>query len=261
MMYFVALTIFLRPRDRRSLTIADSIYAHAAIFSTISKADATLGRAMHDMQRNKRIALAIVDHRNQTPLLRIAFMALDGLVCAHLLIDGLTRDSTLQLGPTTCDVSAVTVESGSWSGVSTWADITAESIGRHLRFHFVTPTAITKRGDCGERFFSLFPDPFDVFAGLARRWMALDGPSLPADLADFLKSGGCVTANHDVQTTEFRTRERTQIGFVGRVVYECRKPSSPHLDALRALTRLAFFTGVGYQTARGMGLTQTSITE
>jgi CRISPR/Cas system endoribonuclease Cas6 (RAMP superfamily) len=68
-----------------------------------------------------------------------------------------------------------------------------------------------------------------------------------------------VVANYRLRTVEFRTQERTQIGFVGWAVYECRKLEAAHVSALNALARLAFFTGVGYQTARGMGAVKTTL--
>ncbi len=261
MSFFVAIDLAVRPRDRGPLTIDDGSHAHAAVISAITSEDAELGRALHDLQRNKCIAIGIIEQPKAPSLLRLSFMAEEGLKYADLLITAFGAKPSLRIGRAICDVVRINMDQGSWSGLSTWADIMARSTGRQLRFLFATPTAIAKRSETWGRFFSLLPEPIDVFAGLARRWQALDGPPLPDDFTDFLKAGGCVISNHDLRTIEFRTAERTQIGFVGAVTYECQKSSQPHLQTLQSLTRLAFFTGVGYQTARGMGLTRTSIGE
>lgn len=254
------MTIQLQAENRRVLNITDSVYAHAAILHTISEANAELGGTLHDMRRHKRMTLALVDSHHQTSTLRLTFMAQDGLAYAQTLVNMLSVRPVLQLGKTTCQVGTVDLTT-EWAGVSTWADLTSETSGRHIRFDFASPTAITKCDEKGGRFTSLYPEPQDVFSGLAKRWQALQGPALPGELIRFLQTGGCVISNYRLHTIKFVTPERTQIGFTGWVVYECRKNEPAHVAALNALARLAFFTGIGYQTARGMGAVKTSLVE
>jgi CRISPR-associated endoribonuclease Cas6 len=258
-MYFVAATLELRPRGPQVLTVADAGYGHAAILHTLSAADATAGRTLHDMGRNKPMTFAFVQSQPQKTMLRLTFMDKEGLDYANIIISALSRQPTLRLGPIVCDVGTVDVNKTTWSGVSTWADLRSPTAARSMCFRFVTPTAITKRDDCGGRFTAVYPEPLDVFSGLARRWRALEGPALPDDLDHFLRTGGCVAANYRLETVEYRTSERIQIGFVGYMVYACRKHNPACITALNALARLAFFTGVGYQTARGMGATRTTL--
>ncbi|MBU0492757.1 MAG: CRISPR system precrRNA processing endoribonuclease RAMP protein Cas6 [Chloroflexi bacterium] len=260
-MYFVAMTLPLRPQTpRASLKITDGVYAHAAVHHAISAVDADLGRALHDMHRHKRMSVALVGP-GQTTRLRLTFMAPDGLRYANALVNALSARPALCLGQTLCDVGPADLTSSDWAGVGTWADLMPESVGRHMRLAFLTPTAITKRDAQGGRFTALYPEPSAVFAGLARRWQSLAGPELPADLEQFVHGGGCVIAGHRLRTVQFRTTERTQIGFTGWTVYECRQDSAAHAAALNALVRLAFFAGIGYQTARGMGAVQVRISD
>jgi CRISPR-associated endoribonuclease Cas6 len=177
-------------------------------------------------------------------------------------MNALSAHPTLRLGKTVCDLGSVDLTGSEWTGVSTWADLAPPTTGRHIHFTFATPTAINKRGDNpGDRFTSLYPEPLDLFSGLARRWQALEGPVLPDDLEHFVGAGGCVVADYRLHTVGFRTQERKQKGFMGWVVYECRKDDAMHIAALNALARLAFFTGVGYQTARGMGVARATISD
>lgn len=256
-MYFVALLLHLKLCDRRSkLTVADGVYAHAAILNVITTVDAEAGRKLHEMRRNKRVAIALIDSTKDSAILRLTFMAEDGLAYANMLVNRLAAYPTLRLGNAIGEVEAVNLADPDWAGVSTWADF-VDHYENSLQFRFITPTAITKRGHGHTRYMSLYPDPFSVFSGLARRWQALNGPKLPHDLEEFIESGGCVVSRHNLHTIEFSREGHTQIGFVGRVVYECCQTDQvEYIVALNALARLAPFTGVGYQTARGMGAVQ-----
>jgi CRISPR-associated endoribonuclease Cas6 len=189
----------------------------------------------------------------------VVILADDDHDYASILVEALMQQHTLQLGRAAVTVRNVAISGTPWSGVASWADLLQEPPQSAMRFEFVTSTAIMKQDDQGRRFSALLPDPQDIFRGLACRWRRLGGPPLPDNLDDFLQTGGCVIAFHRLHTVEFQTSERTQIGFVGTVSYQCRKPDPVYVTTLNALARLAFFTGVGYQTARGMGLTRTTL--
>ena len=224
----------------------------------ISAADASLGRMLHDMPRNKHVTIAIVRSLRRHALLRLTFMTEDGLAYANALCNFLPQRPCLRLGDTLCEIEAVDLNDPIWCGVSTWADLTTGDAGNYIRMKFCTPTAFTKDDGAGKRFTALCPDPRDVFGSLARRWRALEGPPMASGLEQFLESGGCVIAGYSLHTVTFKTAERTQVGFVGEVRYEHIKRSTPHTGAINALARLAVFSGVGYQTARGMGVVQTN---
>lgn len=258
-MYFVAMTIRLQLMGgSRPLSVADGVYAHAAIHRAITAQDAEVGKALHDMRVGKRLTLAIIRSDAYTAVLRIAFMAADGPTYARLLIVALAAQPIVRLGARPCRVEAVSLDTPGWCGIGTWADLTHEKAGRFMHFAFETPTAITKNDGRGRRFTSVFPMPSDLFAGLERRWRMLDGPPLPRDLGQFTQAGGCLVSRYDLHTVMFRTVDRTQVGFTGSVMFECL-PDRTYISALNALARLAYFSGVGYQTARGMGMVRTTI--
>ena len=169
------------------------------------------------------------------------------------LVSALSKEPIIRLGRRNCRIDQVTTSGNDLSSVQTWADITAPTSCPYISFEFRTPTAITIRDDQDRRFVALFPDPYAMFSGLVRRWNNLSGPPLPETLDVYLKTGGCVVSSYESKTVKFDTKNRTQIGFIGRFIYECRKFEKEHVHAVNNLARLAFFTGVGYQTARGMG--------
>ncbi len=259
-MYFVSMALTLgHVRRAAPLSAADGPYAHAAVMRAISDMDADAGGVLHDMRAHKRITIALVGGDAWGAILRLTFMAEDGLAYASILADALTVRPSLRLGDTICTVKSVDLAHPVWSGVGTWADILSGEPARRMRLTFVTPTAVMKRDGNGNRFTSLYPDPCDVFSGLARRWRSMDGPPLPGDIEEFVRAGGCVVSGHSVHTETFHTVDRSQIGFLGHVNYECRGGTAPHIAALNALARLAFWGGVGYQTARGMGAVRVDI--
>lgn len=253
-MYFIAMLLTLHPVEKAPpLTIVDGVYAHAALMHTISDADPQAGRALHEMHRHKHLTVAFVEGKPQTALLRLTFMAEDGVTYANLLMNVFATKPHLRLGSKLWHIAGVDLAPSAWTGVQTWADFLAEPVGPALRLAFVTPTAVMKQDGDGKRFTALYPDPVTLFSGLNYRWQALAGPRLPDGLCAILQAGKCLVSSYQLQTQTFRTAERTQIGFCGWVVYECRPLGREYLRALNALARLAVFTGVGYQTARGMG--------
>lgn len=259
-MYFVALTVRMRAKgSSRSIDFTSGVYAHAAVLSAITAADAEAGKMLHDMQTQKHVTIAVVSSDQHSATLRLTFMSVDGLRYATLLMSALATQPEMRFGAAHYVIETVSLDDPKWSGVATWADLTAGLAGRYMHFTFESPTAIAKCDGRGKRLMILYPAPSDLFAGLTRRWRALGGPDLPIDLPEFVQSSGCVISSYNLKTLKFATAERTQIGFVGQVVYECRRTDLTCISALNALARLSFYAGVGYQTARGMGSTRITI--
>lgn len=258
-MYFGAVLLRLKVLNAiQKLSAADGAYAHAAILNKITDVSIEAGQKLHDLPRHKPLSLGIIQSTKQVATVRLTFMAEDGLTYTSTLINALSIQPMLQLGRATCSVETVDLTNPEWCGFSTWADFVSSKSDAHLCFHFVTPTAITKRDPDGGRFVSLYPEPLDIFAGLTRRWQALSGPTLPEGLERFITTGGCVISRYKLQTEGFIAKERVQIGFTGQAVFECRKKEAEYIAALNALARFAYFAGIGYQTMRGLGTVQVS---
>lgn len=261
-MYFVALPMRLKLMNKEmALGIADGVYAHKAIMATFSRIDPDLGRTLHDLPRNKPLTIAIVKSEPGAAILRVTFMGEKALDYANLLMSELSTRPELKLGYAIGHVESLDLGDPTWGGMVSWADLVAAPPQKQIRLHFITPTAITKRDALNIRFTALFPDPVDIFSNLARRWRELAGPAIPIDIERFIESGGCVISGHKLSTVEFTTRDRTQLGFVGQVQYQIRWPDqTEYVTALGALSRLAQFTGIGYQTPRGMGAIRVTLT-
>lgn len=252
-MHFVSLLIELRSMPPGHLTPVYGVYAHGAVLQLLSATSPEAGRALHDATRCKPLSLAVISSRQCGVNLRVALLADRALDYANMLVKALTTTTQVRL-----DCHTYTIDGLSLGQVATWSDFMA-FCAKRISIRFITPTAITKDTTTGGRYTLLYPEPVSVFGGLARRWSDLGGPLLPLDLLGAIGGGGCVIARHKLQTVEFKTRERTQIGFTGDVIYNCRSAAPEQQQALTALARLAQFSGIGYQIARGMGAVQVEV--
>jgi len=137
-MYFVAMALTLRhARCDAPLSAADGPHAHAAVMRAIGDIDPDASRTLHDMRVRKPITIAIVGGDACGAILRLTFMARDGLTYANILADALAARPSLRLGDVACAVESVDLAHPMWSGVGTWADILSGDPARrnapHLR--------------------------------------------------------------------------------------------------------------------------------
>ncbi len=149
-----------------------------------------------------------------------------------------------------------------WAGLATWADFLAPVGGRTIRLHLGTPLVLSSDEGAPERRVSHFPSPHPIFAELARRWDTLSGPPLPVGshaLSSLLEDGSVVVADHRLHSVPVLLDGRAQLGLLGWVCYECRTQVPAARAALAALSRFAFFAGVGSATSLGMGATRVTI--
>jgi CRISPR-associated endoribonuclease Cas6 len=217
------------------------------------------------MKGNKPLSIALEEISHRDAKLRVNFMDESGQAYILSLMQAIYEQPNLRLGDVNCIVSGVghLVDRviPSCCKLQTWNDLVNGSSKHCMFFNFMTPTAFNKCDEDGNRFTWLFPTTVELFTGLARRWRSLSGPSLPNSLEEYIFGGGCLVSSHELKTVKFNTKERTQIGFIGRVTYECRKNDPANINALNSLTRMSFFTGVGYQTARGMGAVRVGMAD
>ena len=101
---------------------------------------------------------------------------------------------------------------------------------------------------------------------MARRWQELAPPELiPVVQADqiehYIQHDGIIIDDYTLQTHRVNFANHPQLGFVGMCKYHLRGPDEvPSEDSpltirqqLLLLARLAFYTGIGYKPAMGMG--------
>lgn len=114
--------------------------------------------------------------------------------------------------------------------------------------------------------FALLPLPQYIFPGLARRWQELSPPEFAEAvqterIAQYIENEGVVISGYDLKPHQVHFTTHVQPGFVGRCTYDLRGPDEVATEGaaltvrqqLWLLGQMAFYCGIGYKTAMGMG--------
>lgn len=112
----------------------------------------------------------------------------------------------------------------------------------------------------------MLPLPHFVFQSLARRWQDIAPPELAPVIQKerierYLQEDGIIIIDYDLKAHHIHFTTHQQRGFVGTCTYQLRGPDEKLSDESPLTTRqqmyllaqLAFYTGVGYKTAMGLG--------
>jgi CRISPR-associated endoribonuclease Cas6 len=112
----------------------------------------------------------------------------------------------------------------------------------------------------------MLPLPAYVLQNLLRRWEDLAPPEMvglvqPERLEPYFQEDGVIIVDYDLQPHRVHFTTHEQRGFIGSCTYQLRGSDEQTTDeaplTLRQqvylLALLAFYTGIGYKTAMGMG--------
>jgi len=137
-----------------------------------------------------------------------------------------------------------------------------------LTLDFTTLTAFN-RGNSTIRYGNyplLLPLPQFVFPNLARRWQELAPPELVGivqleRIEQYLQEEGVIIIDYDLKPHRLHFTTHQQRGFLGTCTYQLRGPVEPATaeapltlhQQIHLLAHLAFYSGIGYKTAMGLG--------
>ena len=136
---------------------------------------------------------------------------------------------------------------------------------------FASLTTFNRSGRTGgeqSSYYARLPLPHYVFLGLARRWQELAPPEMvdlvQRDLIEqYIQDDGLVIDDYDLRPHIVRFVNHPQRGFIGTCTYRFRGSAATNQNSpltvqqqILLLARLAFYTGVGYKPAMGMGQCQ-----
>ncbi len=112
----------------------------------------------------------------------------------------------------------------------------------------------------------MWPWPEYVFQNLLKRWNDLAPPELAhviqgERLEHYLQDDGIIIVDYDLKAHHVRFTTHEQRGFLGTCTYQMRgrdektSPETPLTlhQQIYLLALLAFYTGIGYKTAMGLG--------
>jgi CRISPR-associated endoribonuclease Cas6 len=120
--------------------------------------------------------------------------------------------------------------------------------------------------------FALLPLPQYVFQGLVRRWQELAPPELEGMvkgelIEQYIENDGMIINDYALRSHHLCFANHPQRGFLGKCEYAVRGPDEKVTgeaaltvrQQLLMLARLAFYCGIGYKTAMGMGQVRSQI--
>lgn len=168
----------------------------------------------------------------------------------------------------------------SWTGFTSLADlveqVSQENTARanSLTLEFVTLTTFNRGNNkIGYGAYPiLLPLPEYVFQNLIRRWEDLAPPEFADSiqrerLEQYLQEDGIIITDYDLKPHHVHFTTHEQRGFIGSCTYQLRgtneKATPTSILTIRQqihlLARLAFYTGIGYKTAMGLGQARVKI--
>lgn len=116
---------------------------------------------------------------------------------------------------------------------------------------------------------ALLPLPQYVFPGLAKRWQELAPPEYFSlidinAINQYIQDEGIIITDYNLKPHQVKFTTHVQHGFVGTCTYALRGPDEAPTEEspltvrqqVLLLAQLAFYCGVGYKTAMGMGRTR-----
>ena len=185
----------------------------------------------------------------------------------------------IRLGKQSLLLEEVVIENGDptgWTGYTSFAELVEEVQARKPRelfkLEFDSLTSFN-RGSAKNReygnHYARLPLPLYVFSYLARRWQELAPPELAnivqmERIEQYAQDEGIFIADYDLKPHTVKFTTHWQPGFIGNCTYDLRGPDEPVTvenpltvkQQVMLLAKLAFYTGVGYKTAMGMGRTR-----
>jgi CRISPR-associated endoribonuclease Cas6 len=168
-------------------------------------------------------------------------------------------------------------DASGWTGFTSFAELVEKAqtvrLGKveSLTMEFASLTTFNRANQRNLIYgghYARLPLPQYVFPGLVRRWQELAPPELAhmvqvERVEQYIEDDGIIISNYDLKPHQVYLRRHMQQGFVGMCKYDVRSPSEEEKvteeaplttrQQIRLLTRLAFYCGIGYKTAMGMG--------
>ena len=258
----VSVVWLLRPHGPATLPATLGRAAHAALLACVARRDNALAEELHvpDAPRPHtcsnllgtrpagRGAVSVTADCQY----RLRFTALDERLSAVLA----EPTPTLELDGHTFTVEqALTCqESDPWAGQATWQELSSpwllkrEPVSDRVALEWASATTFRSGG-------MLVPLPLPglVFGSLLDRWNAFAPLALHEDLRRYAEE--CVAVErYRLQTRALPLKKDSlQIGFVGECAYRLLRRDPFWMAQVQLLADAAFYLGVGYQTAVGMG--------
>ena len=265
----IATVLTLRAVEDASLTRFQGRALHALFFDLLSRGDAGLSRAMHDLAGVKPVTVsdligppaALQDGHwrltaGETVRWRVTLFQREPADCwLEKVLPALPEQ--LKLGDATFEVAGWTADptADRWAGTTTYADLagTALLAGPHpgpwIGVRFVSPTTFKSQGMSQP-----LPLPGLAFGHWWDKWQAFAPLTLP-DVRE-VAAREVAISRFELHSEPVSFGERLEIGAMGFVNYHVLAEDPYLRRVLRVLAQFAFYAGTGHRTTTGLGQTR-----
>jgi CRISPR-associated endoribonuclease Cas6 len=166
-------------------------------------------------------------------------------------------------------------DASGWTGFTSFASLLEQAhtlrLGKvePLAMEFASLTTFNRANQRSQVYgghYARLPLPHYLFPGLVRRWQELAPPELAQvvqmeRVEQYIEDDGIIIADYELKMHQVKFTTHEQPGFIGMCKYDLRGPdetATPEApltvrQQLLLLTQLAFYCGIGYKTAMGMG--------
>ncbi|NDJ63157.1 MAG: CRISPR system precrRNA processing endoribonuclease RAMP protein Cas6 [Chloroflexi bacterium] len=245
----------------------------SALYHLIDRGDQALAQTLHDANLHKPFTVGLIqggkrDHRHaqhfgegdpaewRFTLLRDP--AFEALIQRYISDRDLphVRIGAVEFQITDAFVSGSHAHSGSLSLETLAARYQQppENYFGAVKLDFLSPTVFNLGTDreSRQRRLRALPIPRTLFSSLRKRWAQLGGAG-PGDAFDTWIEQAIEAEPLSLRWQHVHIEKMWVRGFLGQVRFQHWGPDRRWLPFLHLLADLAFYTGVGYQTTRGLG--------
>ncbi len=247
--------------------------SRAALFNLIEQGDHVLAAGLHDTNRRKPYTISLLQggrrggdgalhfaegHTADWRFTLLCEPAFEALLRRYLLNRALPHVRIGAVSFAVVDAFA-SGRGHPESGHTTQLELhnrwnqPAEALPNRIRLDFCTPTAFNlgTDGATGRRRFASLPETRHIFSTLRKRWLELGGLA-PGDEFDSWAAAHLTMETDGIRTHRVRVERASFEGFTGRLTFRAGSDRC-WLPLAHLLADLTFWTGVGYQTTRGLG--------
>ncbi|WP_255362991.1 MULTISPECIES: CRISPR-associated endoribonuclease Cas6 [unclassified Thermosipho (in: thermotogales)] len=134
-----------------------------------------------------------------------------------------------------------------WTGITTEEELfKIDNVKNEIKLRFYTPTLLKVENDC-----LYYPKPEKVFGDLLKKFNRVSSKKIKEEIIkDFneIKISNMKIYKKKVYMSNYYLK-----GFVGDVVFSVDRNNNTLAKIVNLLSKFAFFSGVGYKTAMGLG--------
>ena len=235
--------------------------AHLPVLATFYAEQPETGSILQELQQKNTFIPGTIQIEKSSILVRMSFLGCNSVNLASRVISELSQIQSFEINQGVWAIQEISMTEKDWAGISSWADLAGTIKGDKLKFSFKTPAVFEKKAIADNKPSLIYPQAKVLFSDLLESWQSLGGPQLHPQISNYLETNNCLTSKYKLETIEYQLPNFNQKGFTGNIDYICRKSDKEYLPSLTALTRLAFFRGVGSYTSFGMGMTKVQFSE